>query len=81
MEILKTEKPDNEIEYIEELNIPRVEKEPLSIENVDYLSIEVDQRLRSRMKSKNYIVEGVDSIELQSLDKSINNEIEYIEEL
>ena len=51
------------------------------IENCDYLYIEVDQRLRSRMKSKNYIVEGVDSIELQSLDKSINNEIEYIEEL
>ena len=45
MEIIKGIKPDNEIEYIEELNIPKIEKQPLLIESLDSLSIMVDQKL------------------------------------
>ena len=80
MEIFKITKPDNEIEYIEELNIPRLEKEPLSIENVDYLSIEVDQTLRSKKRLAQLIVEERDSVELLSKEKE-PLQTEYVDEL
>jgi hypothetical protein len=46
MEILKEEKPENEVQLIDEFMIPKKEKEPLLIEYLDYLSIIVDQKTR-----------------------------------
>ena len=75
MEILKDIKPDNQIEYIEELNIPCIEKEPLYIETLDYLAIEVDQRLRAVKRSKIYEIER-DTLEILSKPKGRNTVID-----
>ena len=80
MEIIKEGKPDNEIAYIEELNIPKVDKEPLAIEYLDYLSIIVDQKLKAERNNLKCIIQERDAIELLSLEKESNN-VEYIDEI
>ena len=80
MEIIKEAKPENEIDYIEELNIPKIEKQPLLIESLDYLTILVDQNLRIQRKLANCQIQERDAIELLSLEKESNN-VEYIDEI
>ena len=80
MEIIKGIKPDNEIEYIEELNIPKIEKDPLSMEYVDTYSILVPKNLRVQNNNKICIIQERDEIQLLSLEKEKNN-IEYIDEI
>ena len=81
MEILRTVKPDNEIDYIEDIQIlSNKPKQPLIIEQLDFLTIEVDQKLRSKMRNKNYKVEERDSVEILSKPKE-PLQTEYIDEL
>ena len=80
MEILKTPKPNNEIDYIDDIQILSEPKAPLMIENLDYLTIAVDQRLRSKMKSKELKVEDRDSIQILSKPKQ-PLQTEYVDEL
>ena len=52
----------------------------MELENVDYLSIEVYQKLRSRMRNKSLTVEERDSITISSNEKE-PLQTEYIDEL
>ena len=80
MEILRTPKPNNEIDYIDDIQILSEPKAPLMIENLDYLTITVDQKLRSKMKSKELKVVERDSIQILSKPKQ-PLQTEYIDEI
>ena len=71
--ILNANECNNEIECIDQIKILSKEKEPLYIDYVDYLSIEVDRNLRSKMLSKNYIIEREYSIEISREKESLKN--------
>jgi len=81
MEILRTDRPINEIDYNEDIQLLSAPKAPLTIENVDYLSIQIDQRLKARKSSpENFIIDERDSVEILSEPKE-PLQAEYIDEL
>ena len=63
-----------------DIQILAEQKEPLVIENQDYVSIVVDQKLRSKAKSKTYTIEERDAIEIFSKPRD-PLQTEYIDEL
>ena len=74
MEILRSVKHDNEVDYIEEYNIPGVEKEPLKEETNEKLTI-----YGNPFEWKDLIIEN-DSLSLLSQIKPKPiNKIEYID--
>ena len=68
IQILKEEKPDNAIESADEFellsSVPKIKKSPLIVDYQDYLSIEVDQKLRAKNRSKIYSIKEGDSLEI-----------------
>ena len=65
---------------IDELKILSESKAPLIIKKQDYLSIEVDQKLKSKAKAWKYTVEEKDAIELLPKEKE-PLQTEFVDEL
>ena len=72
MEIIKEEKPENEIQHNEEFMILKKEKEPLAIEYLDYLTILVDQQLRAQRTTQKCIKQNIDTFEILKFEMSKN---------
>ena len=69
IEVLNTNKYNNKIQYIECMEILSREKGPLYIDQLDFLEILVNQNLRIKLRSKNYIIERIYVIEILSREK------------
>ena len=82
MHILGTKiiKPQNEIEYLDDVVLLSKPKEPLTIESLDYLSIQADQTFTRLGKLQKCSIEERDSVEILSKPKEpLQNE--YVDEL
>ena len=63
IEIGGYERPNNEVEYIDELTIERLEKEPLIIENTDSINLTYDKEI------DRYTISNLDNFQILSLKK------------
>ena len=81
MEILKSpKKQNNEIDYLEDVQLISGPKAPLIIEQQDYLSIKTSQILKTRKKIEKYNVDERDNIKISSIPRETLKS-EYIDEL
>jgi hypothetical protein len=79
MEILKSPKPENEVNYIDDIQLLSQPKKPLMIDNQDYLEIKIDQRLK-RQKPEDFRIIARDSVEILSAPRE-PLQTEYIDEI
>ena len=80
MEILRTPKPENEVNYIDEIEILNVEKPANEIEKIDDFNLKPDTTYQRMTKLRQLGIEERDSLEILAQPKE-PLQTEYIDEL